>query len=170
MADNVTIAEFARSRGISSEAVRKAIGAGRLVNCLSKNEKGRLRIDPEMADEEWAANTKHHHAPKPQRLASGDPAGESKPETANYNASRAKREMYQAELARLEYEEKHGTLVNAEEIKQQAFRIARQVRDGMLNIPDRIAAELAAETDTFAIHKRLTEEIKKALIGSIGDD
>lgn len=172
MSDNViTIAEFARLRGITSDAVRKAITAGRLVDCLRKTEKGRLRIDSEIADQEWERNTAHHRKPGPQRVVSGGlPDEESTDGSPNFNVSRAKREMYQAELARLEYEEKHGTLVNAEEIKKEAFRVARQVRDAILNIPDRISAELAAETDTFAVHKLLTNEIKKALVGSIGDE
>lgn len=178
----ITIAEYARSKSITSDAVRKAITAGRLVECLSKNEKGRLRVDPEIADREWQANTAHHRKPGPQRVVSGAvPQQPALPDTpadpddwesqpANYNASRAKREMYAAELARLEYEEMRGTLVNAEAVKKEAFRVARQVRDAMLNIPDRIAAELAAETDTFAAHKRLTDEIKNALTGALGDD
>ena len=37
------------------------------------------------------------------------------------------------------------------------------VRDAMLNIPDRIASELAAETDQFEIHRLLTVEIRRAL-------
>ena len=39
------------------------------------------------------------------------------------------------------------------------------VRDGILNIPDRIAGDLAAETDQFAIHQKLTAELRKALEG-----
>ena len=33
----------------------------------------------------------------------------------------------------------------------------------MLNIPDRIAADLAAETDAFKVHARLTKEIREVL-------
>ncbi len=41
--------------------------------------------------------------------------------------------------------------------------VARMVRDAMLNIADRIASELAAETDQFEIHRLLTVEIRRAL-------
>jgi hypothetical protein len=41
--------------------------------------------------------------------------------------------------------------------------VARLVRDAMLNIPDRVAAELAAETNQFKVHQRLTHEIRRAL-------
>jgi hypothetical protein len=42
--------------------------------------------------------------------------------------------------------------------------VARIVRDSMLNIPDRVAAELAAETDPFKVQQRLSAEIRLALI------
>lgn len=175
MSDNVvTIAEYARLRGVTRAAVNQAIKAGRLKECLATNEKGRLRLDPEAADREWAANTAHHRKPGPQPLVTGAdlPADDSDllDDIPNFNVSRAKREAYQAELARLEYEEKQGTLVNAEAVKKEAFRVARLVRDAMLNIPDRIAAELASDTDTFSVHKRLTDEIRTALMGSLNDE
>ena len=176
MPDNiVTIAEYARLKGITHHAVRKAIKAGRLKDALVTNEKGRLRLVPDVADREWQANTQHHHKPGPQRLASGLPVqlpddGDILDDIPNFNVSRAKREAYQAELARLEYEEKQGTLVNAEAVKKEAFRVARQVRDAMLNIADRIASELAAETDAFKVHKKLADEIRTALVGALDDD
>lgn len=175
MPDNVvTITEYARQKGITHDAVRKAIKAGRLKECLVTNEKGRLRLVPDVADREWQANTQHHRKPGPQPVAGAAdlPADDSDllDDIPNFNVSRAKREAYQAELARLEYEEKQGTLVNAEAVKKESFRVARLVRDAMLNIPDRIAAELASDTDTFSVHKRLTDEIRTALMGSLNDE
>lgn len=161
----VTAAEYARRRGITQEAVRRAIQNGRLVESIVTNERGRQRIIPSLADAEWDKNTQHHRRSQPEVQVEDDLL-----DIPNFNESRAKREAYQAELARLEYEEKQGTLVNAEAVKKEAFRTARLVRDAMLNIPDRIAAELAAETDAFAAHKRLTDEIRTALTGALGDE
>lgn len=161
----VTAAEYARRRGISQEAVRKAIQGGRLVDCIVTNERGRQRIIPSVADAEWDKNTQHHRKSQPDVHIEDDLL-----DIPNFNESRAKREAYQAELARLEYEEKQGTLVNAEAVKKEAFRTARLVRDAMLNIADRIAAELAANTDAFAVHKQLTDEIRTALNGALGDE
>lgn len=170
----VTITEYARQRGITHDAVRKAITAGRLKECLVQNEKGRLRLLPDVADREWQENTQHHRRPGPQPVAGGifEPAADNDDllDVPNFNVSRAKREAYQAELARLEYEEKQGTLVNAEAVKKEAFRTARLVRDAMLNIADRIAAELAADTDSFSVHRKLTDEIRTALSGALGDE
>lgn len=163
----VTAAEYARRRGITQEAVRKAIQGGRLVECVVTNERGRQRIIPSVADAEWDKNTQHHRNTKPQPEQRVD---DDLLDIPNFNESRAKREAYQAELARLDYEEKQGTLVNAEAVKKEAFRTARLVRDAMLNIADRIASELASETDSFAVHKKLTNEIRTALHGALGDD
>lgn len=80
-----------------------------------------------------------------------------------YADFRKQRERYQAELSRLEYEEKSGSLVSAEEVRREAFRLGRVVRDSLLNIPDRLAAELAGMTNQFQVHRRLTDEIRSAL-------
>jgi len=44
------------------------------------------------------------------------------------------------------------------------------VRDSLLNIPDRLAATLAAETDADNVHQTLTVEIRKALDELAGAD
>lgn len=77
--------------------------------------------------------------------------------------SRAVREAYQARLAKLEYEKAIGKVIDADAVKVDAFKVARQVRDGLLNIPDRVAAELAAEMDPGRVHDRLYREIRTAL-------
>ena len=44
-----------------------------------------------------------------------------------------------------------------------AFNKFRQFRDHMLNIPDRVAAMVAAETEASKCHQILTTEIRRAL-------
>ena len=67
------------------------------------------------------------------------------------------REHYQARLAKLEYEERVGSLVSKDEVRVAAFNETRQFRDAMLNIPDRLAAMLAAEPDTAKCYEILTQ-------------
>jgi hypothetical protein len=160
----VSAAEYARQRGISKAAVSLAISEGKLPTAAVKAGRN-WKIDTELADREWRENTNPvmgapTHA-KPKGHSVDD---ESKPVgTETLAASKAKRESFLAELARLEYEQKAGSLVSADDVKKQAFKMARIVRDSILNIPDRVAAELAAETNQFRVHKRLTEELRKAL-------
>ena len=186
----VSLREYGRQRGVSGEAVRKAIKAGRLVLSVSRDAKGWPLIDPVIADQEWGANTsiatsaqQHQYeqaveAPVKRKAAPArEPAAEPAPApmvedagmqrtnnpAATYNQARAVKEAYLARLTKLDLDQRSGLLVSVDSVKNEAFKIARQVRDSMLNIPDRIAPELAGETDTFKIHLRLTEEIRKAL-------
>lgn len=96
----------------------------------------------------------------------GDP-GAVDPETGEavppYNKSRALREHYAAQSAKLDYEKEAGTLVLAEQVRVEAFRIARLLRDAIMAVPDRIDAELAAETNARKINLRMKDELIKAL-------
>jgi hypothetical protein len=81
----------------------------------------------------------------------------------DYSRARAVRENYLARLAKIDYEERTGRLVSKDEIQVAAFNRFRQFRDQMLNIPDRLAATLAAETDPGKVYEILASEIRKAL-------
>lgn len=168
MMAQMTAREYAKARGISHTAVNKAIKSGRLSAALVSQEGRSTIIDSDVADREWPRGEKEimrdQYAPK---------AGEDRVTVdkvaSTYQQSRAAREAFQAKLAKLEFEQKSGKVVNAEEVRAEAFKIARFVRDAMLNIPDRLAAELAAENDQFKVHARLTQEIRRALV-SLGEE
>jgi hypothetical protein len=53
-------------------------------------------------------------------------------------------------------------------VQSAAFNRYRQYRDAMLNIPDRLAAACAAETDPTAIKNMLVNEIMCAIGGDGG--
>ena len=65
--------------------------------------------------------------------------------------------------AKLEYEKASGKLVDAAQVMEQIYRLARTTRDAMLNLPDRLAAIAAAEQDVGRVHAMLTAEIRTAL-------
>jgi hypothetical protein len=88
----------------------------------------------------------------------GTPLGASQ-----YTKARAVREHYQARLAKIDYEERVGKLVSKDEVQVAAFNKFRQFRDHMLNIPDRLAAMLAAEADRAKCYEILATEIRRAL-------
>jgi len=180
----MSLRAYARHRGVSLRAVQKALKSGR----ISAREDGRL--DADVADENWARNTAprpqaparpaskvaatmlatpmaaaertHHHSDthpvvrqssEPPRLESG----------LEYSKARAVRESYLARLAKIDFEERTEKLVSRDEMQVAAFNRYRTFRDGMLNIPDRLAAVLAAETDPRQVHELLSTEIRKAL-------
>lgn len=162
MAELMSLSAYGRLRGVSAVAVKRAIDSGRLRASVSRDAKGNPKIDPELADSEWAANTDTNRGWHAQERSKQNAEAELKV-SGTLNQSRAVKEAYLARLAKLDFEERSGQLVRADDVKDQAFKTARIVRDGMMNIPDRIAAELAACSDQFEVHRRLTEEIRKAL-------
>jgi hypothetical protein len=160
----LNLSEYGKRRGVTAEAVRRAIKSGRLKDSVSRDEKGNPRIDPDIADEEWAANTSDNRGWNARENAKKTADTDMKV-SGTLNQSRAIKEAYLARLAKLEFEERSGQLVRADDVKNEAFKSARVVRDSILNVPDRIAAQLAAETEPGAIHIILTEELRKALEG-----
>jgi len=158
----LNLSEYGKRRGVTAEAVRRAIKSGRLKESVSRDEKGNPRVDPEIADQEWAANTSDNRGWNARENAKKTAETDMKV-SGTLNQSRAIKEAYLARLAKLEFEERSGALVSADEVKNEAFKTARVVRDSILNLPDRLAAQLAAETDPVAVHLILSEELRKAL-------
>jgi hypothetical protein len=82
----------------------------------------------------------------------------------SYQVHRAARERYQAELTRLELEERQGKLTPTADVERAAAQTARAVRDALLVIPDRVGAQVAAETDPARVHALLAAEVRHALV------
>lgn len=160
--------EYARRRGISHVAVQRAIKAGRISAVDGK-------VNPEQADREWVQNT---DLSKPLNRITGDPkrgrpagkqpeavelAGEGKASGggSGYAKARATREIYQAQLARLELERQQGILVRADEVRAAAFDAHRRTRDHLITLPERIAAIVAATTDPAEVQRILDDEIER---------
>ena len=164
MGMNVTA--YARHRGVSHVAVLKAIKAGRIV----KEQDG--TIDPDKADAAWKQNTSQAQQRKPPKEdkasveRSVDPPSSGNQSINNgpsYAQSRAIKEAYNARLAKLEYEEKSGALVRTDSVKVAWFNMLRVLRDRVLNIPDRMAPLLAAETDPKQVRELLEAELRQIL-------
>lgn len=161
----LSIRGYARLRGVSHTAVRRAIASGR-IHPLPDGT-----IDPSSADREWDANT---DATKPQssvgRGQAHQPMGAPPPASAENKwqgvtplaVSLAIKESYKARREKLEYEEKSKTLVKSDDVRVAVFNMARRTRDVLLTIPDRIAPLVAASIDVAECHKIIAGEIRKA--------
>jgi hypothetical protein len=175
----VGVAEFSLRLGVSTTAVRKAIRTGRVTSLRAAPGTGHMEIAWPRAAEEWQANTdplrRTHVGPRSgssgaqQRdlavrlpTASSGP-GDGSATALSYADARTRREAYEARLAKLEYEEKAGLLVTIAKVRANAFNLGRQVRDGLLNIPDRLAHELAGEARVERVREILTREIEVTL-------
>jgi hypothetical protein len=163
--------EYARRCGLSPSTVNEAIKRGRITLVEGK-------IDPVLADREWAENTDpstprnritgnpKHRRPRGQPSQPMDLGGryggsEGDGSADGYLKARAAREIYQAQLAKLQLDRERSQLVRTDEVKIAAFNMARMARDQLLALPARVAATIAATEDAAEIHKILDEEIEK---------
>lgn len=174
----LSIRAYAQHRGVSHTAVAKAIKAGR----ISVEPDG--KIDPAKADAQWARNTLASQnlntgaakpAPKVATPAVSIPVStrevqaplETRAAAPDYQTSRAIREAYAARLAKLEFEERTGKLLNADEVKVKHFNLARLLRDRIQQIPRKLApqivAAVVAQPDQRVVEDLLMEAIREAL-------
>ena len=158
----VTFAEFSWIRGCTKAAVTHASKSRIADAVVVKDDKKWL--DRDLALELWNKNTAATHASKVSRADPVDAqelkrrvAGLPDDEIPELNESRARREHYQAELAKLEVDLKRKELVPAVEA------MGRSVREALSNLADRLSHQLAGETDPARIHAVLTDEHRAAL-------
>jgi len=170
----VTKSDYARARGCSPAAVTGAIKSGR-IKAAVVTQNGRELLDFDKANELWERNTQQQ--PPPTRASATPPKpptdrelqaliqGLPEDQIPDLNDSRARREHYLAEKARLEALRGRDELVPSDQVKAEAFACARAVRDALLGLADRLAPMLAATTDARECHRLLTEEHRVALRG-----
>ncbi len=183
----MTITEYARHRGCDLKAVQYAVSQGR----ITRDQRG--FIESEQADIDWQNNTNHaraRYAPKKARSqpsfsthAHRDPvidieAGKRRAEPSDdfpggsltFAKARAVKEFYEARLKKLEFLEKQGNLVPKQTVEAGVFDQFRALRDAILNVPHRVAGQLAAETDPLKVHELLEGEIRLALETFAGEE
>jgi hypothetical protein len=162
----VSIRAYARMRGCTEGAVRKAIASKR----ITPNKDG--TIDAERANQQWAQNTfvgkTLHEATRPAmvrpRAATPAAAMPQSPEVTNdpvaaYLRARAVSETFKAKIAQMEYEERAGKLMQAIKAGEYAMQFSAIVGDALSAWPDRLTPLLAASTDERAVHKILSSEV-----------
>lgn len=158
MAPPISLAAYAQQRGVSTKAVSKAVAAGRLSASVTRDDRGAPKIaDPELADREWAANTRPRvdHPPanepaspprpiQPRQQGPGPAvaAEEPRPRPPDYNESRARREAALADMAELEVAERRGHLVPIDEARAEVQERYTLVRTRLLGVPSRVAQRL----------------------------
>lgn len=160
--------EYARQRGCTEAAVRRAIRDGRI--SLIEG-----RIDPVAADAQWQRNTRVRMGSRPATdtaagAARTPPAGsrqvgggESEDDDGNYWASKSRRERAEADLAELELAEKRGELVRAADVRAAHAKRLAALRESLLQIPARLAPVMAAEADQARCQDVLQAEITTVL-------
>ena len=150
----MTRAQYAAHRGCREGAVQYALNAGR----IQAQPDG--RIESEKADRDWDENT---DALRARNLPRKGPAGEAnRQQTIKFLIERTERERTMVELKKLELAVRQKDLVSTREMDQalrQVYEQYRALRDTALELPDRLAAELATETNARHVREILYREI-----------
>jgi len=76
-----------------------------------------------------------------------------------------RRTAAQAEREELRNQVMRGELIEREAVEKEWFRIGRQIRDSMNNLPLRLAAVLAVEREQDKIFAILNKELQQCLEG-----
>jgi hypothetical protein len=168
----VTFSEFAAIKGCAKGTVTAATKSRIAAAVVEKD--GKRWLDRDMALELWDLNTRNTHNSKVRQADPVLPASpvelrraiDKLPDDAipDLNESRARREHYQAELAKLQVTQQRGDLVPADEVRKDAFQVGRSIREALANLADRLSHQLAGEIDPVVIHEVLTREHRDALM------
>jgi hypothetical protein len=165
----ISIRAYARHRGVSDAAVRKAIAAGRVTPQADGT------IDAESADREWARNSDAPRAgtrQKAVKVAVPEASGPTNDAPAvlptggtSLLQARTVNEVVKAQTNKVRLARLKGELVDRSQAIAHVFKLARSERDAWLNWPARISAQMAAklEVDAHTMHIALEAAVREHL-------
>lgn len=133
----IAYARHRKARGMSGgdlSSVRAAIADGRITTINGK-------IDPEIADKQWAENTQNA-------------------ESESYSAARARKEAAQADLAEMEAGELRGELYRRDDVVNTWGEMMAAIRSRLLILPSMAAPQVAPgrAAEAQAILQKLVHE------------
>ena len=158
----ITMAELATLKNVSRTAVSKKIKSSKLEGAIV-NHNGRKLVNKEEAFRLWDLQAPPSKDITVRKKLKEEIDSKTAEEIPSYGESKAKREYFLAELAKIDVEQKKEQVIDVEIITKSAFAKARAIRASLENIADRLSHQLAGEDNPSAIHKILTEEHRKAL-------
>ena len=176
----LSIRAYARHRGVSHVAVKKAIDTGRITP-LSDGT-----IDPHTADAQWAQNTlQPRRAAAPEKVSTAKArrvvaTEQAVPQRDAVDAStapmstsgtsllqaRTVNEVLKAKLNNLELAHRKKELVDRAQAVAHVFKLARIERDAWLNWPARVSGQMASTLgiDAHQMHVALESAVREHLI------
>ena len=158
----ITMAELAMLKNVSRQAVSKKIKTGKLDGAIV-NHNGRRMVNKEEAFRLWDLQALPSKDTTVRNQIKQEIDSKACKEIPAYGESKAKREYFLAELAKLDVEEKKKQLVSVDEIKKSSFATGRSIREALTNLADRLSHQLAGEDDATVIHNIISNEHREAL-------
>ena len=161
----ITFADLAKLKGVSRSAVSQRRQTGILKDAIVKVN-GRELLNKDEAVRLWDQNS----VPAPKAITAQTKKelkkqvdGMAADEIPDFNISRAKKEFYTAELARIQVEQQKKELISAKEVEKKSFEMAVGIREAFMTLPDRVSNLFASETDPTAIDSVMRQEIHSCL-------
>jgi len=158
----ISLAELAMLKNVSRAAVTKKIKSGKLDSAVV-NHNGRKMVNKEEAFRLWDLQALPSKDTTVRNQIKQEIDSKTNEEIPAYGESKAKREYFLAELAKLDVEEKKKQLVSVDEIKKSSFATGRSIREALTNLADRLSHQLAGEDDATVIHNIISNEHREAL-------
>jgi hypothetical protein len=151
--------QLAKALKRDRKAVRLAAEQGR----ITRREDG--LFDLETAIQQWEETTHHEkgHNNRATKLPADIPAPDiplrTETKSTDYAKARAGTQIYEALLKKLRYEERAKHLTPTVDVENARFTEFRILREACFNIPPRIAALIAGETEVERCQQLLESEL-----------
>ena len=145
----ITVSAFAKQMGVSVQSIRKGLLSGR----IEAGPDG--TIDPVSGAADWVGNR------NPLKAPPGVPELSNAEANTLLRNSKARRESYLAEMARLELERVRGTLVAADDVRKMATAASRRTKDQLFSMAPRLAAAILGLTDLTEATRIVEDEMRR---------
>jgi hypothetical protein len=156
----ISQSEWAKRQGFSKQYASKLV------------KSGKIKLVNDMIDEEIANSVlaKQRNPSRPlQRKNNG--TYEQHDDIHDLIArTKLKNEIERGRILEARAKTEIGLLISAEKVRNAMFAKGRIIRDGMMNIPDRVSSLLATINDAAKIHEILSKEIREVLEELSRDD
>jgi len=154
------IPAFSKLKGFTPEYCRRLIAQGKITEKSLRRQGKRWLVDPVQANKDLENNLRKINRKKSKQEKVVKEVGF---ENLSLLEATTKKEQYLASLRKLEFEQKSGQLISADEAEREFFNIGRSIRDALMGVSGRISAILAAEIDESKVFEILDTEIRQAL-------
>ena len=177
----LSIRAYARHRGVSHVAVKKAIDTGRITPLPDGT------LDPDAADAQWAQNTLQPRKAAASKTTSTNSTAKERPQETvatpqrempeaaasplstggtSLLQARTVNEVLKAQLNKVELAHRKKELVDRAQAVAHVFKLARIERDAWLNWPARISGQMASTlgVDAHQMHVLLESAVREHLI------
>lgn len=157
--DRMTPTAWGATQGLSKQAAHKAVQ-----RCgIPKDERG--LVSKAVADALYLARTRPRAKVRP---VESDRVAPAEDPALTYQEARRRQAVADALRAELDLRERCGELVDAAAARAALQRQCVEAREALLQVPARLSAVLASESDVAAVHRHLTEAMHRALAALSG--